>query len=53
MRKVTFTGYIIFDENECQHGSDMVSQLEHELYNVDGVEQWEIEETGNEEYVLL
>lgn len=49
MRKVTFAGYVIFDEEECNHGKNMVGQIEHELFNVDGAVEWEIEEYSNEE----
>lgn len=48
MRIVKFKGYIIFDEEECDHGDDMVSQIEHELFNLDGVHEWEIKEIKNE-----
>jgi hypothetical protein len=49
MRKVKFTGYIIFDEEELQHRENMIGQLDHELFNVDGVREWEFEEISNEE----
>lgn len=44
-----FRGYIIFDEDELQHGSNMIGQLDHELFNVDGVKEWEFEEMENVE----
>ncbi|KAF6565362.1 hypothetical protein G9G63_09390 [Paenibacillus sp. EKM202P] len=47
MRKVEIKGYIIFDEEELQHGNDIVGQIGHELFNVDGVVEWELEETNN------
>jgi hypothetical protein len=48
MRKVEFTGWIIFNEDECNHGTDMVSQIEHELFNLDGAVEWEFKELNNE-----
>jgi hypothetical protein len=47
MRKVELKGYIIFDEEELSHGNHMVEQINHELYNVDGVIEWELEEVSN------
>ncbi|QSF43446.1 hypothetical protein [Paenibacillus tianjinensis] len=47
MRKVEIKGYIIFDEEELNHGVHMVEQINHELYNVDGVVEWELEEVSN------
>lgn len=49
MRKVEIKGYIIFDENNLQHESNMVAQIDHELFNVEGVVEWSIEEVSNEE----
>lgn len=49
MRKVEFKGWIIFDEEECNHGKDMVGQIEHELFNIDGVREWSLEELNNNE----
>jgi hypothetical protein len=49
LRKVKFEGWIIFDENECQHGTNMVGQVDHELFNVEGVVEWLINEISNEE----
>lgn len=49
MRKVEFKGWIIFDEEECNHGSNMVGQIDHELFNLDGVSTWELTEISNEE----
>lgn len=47
MRKVELKGYIIFDEEELNHGIHMVEQINHELYNVDGVVEWDLEEVSN------
>lgn len=47
MRKVELKGYIIFDEEELNHGKHLVEQINHELYNVDGVIEWELEEMSN------
>jgi hypothetical protein len=49
MRKVLFRGYIIFDEEELQHGTNMIGQLDHELFNLEGVKEWSFEEMGNDE----
>lgn len=49
MRKVKFEGWIIFDEEELSHGSNVVAQVEHELFNVDGVMEWEFNELENED----
>lgn len=49
MRKVKLEGWVIFDENELQYGQDMASQVEHELYNVEGVREWSFKEISNEE----
>jgi len=48
MRKAKFQGWIIFDEDECNHGDDIISQIEHELYNVDGAIEWDLQEFSNE-----
>lgn len=47
MRKVELKGYIIFDEEELNHGTNVVGQIDHELFNVDGVVEWELEEVSN------
>lgn len=47
MRKVEIKGYIIFDEEELNHGNDIVGQIGHELFNVDGIVGWDLEETSN------
>lgn len=47
MRKVELKGYIIFDEEELNHGENVVAQIDHELYNVDGIVEWELEEVSN------
>lgn len=49
MRKVEFKGWIIFDEDECNHGTNMIGQVDHELFNVEGVREWSIDELSNEE----
>lgn len=49
MRKVELKGWVIFDENELQHGKNMVAQIDHELFNVEGVMQWSLVEVSNEE----
>lgn len=49
MRKVEIKGYIIFDEDELQHGDDIVGQIDHELFNIDGVMEWSLEEVSSEE----
>jgi hypothetical protein len=49
LRKVEIKGYVIFDENELSHGDDIASKIEDMLFNVDGVAEWSIEETSNEE----
>lgn len=49
MRKVFLQGYVIFDDEELQHGTDIVAQIDHELFNVDGVREWCLEELSNEE----
>jgi hypothetical protein len=49
MRKVKFEGWAIFDEDELQHGSDIVGQIDHELFNVEGMREWCIAEVSNEE----
>lgn len=49
MRKVKFEGWIIFDEDELQHGTNIVGQIDHELFNVEGVVEWDINEISNEE----
>ena len=40
MRKVKLEGWIIFDEDECNHVENIVAQIDHELFNVDGVVEW-------------
>lgn len=49
MRKVEFKAYVIFNEDECNYGNDMMGSIEHELYNLDGVRQWGFTEISNEE----
>jgi hypothetical protein len=49
MRKVELKGYIIFDDEELSHGIHMVEQINHELLNVDGVVEWDLEEVSNVE----
>lgn len=49
MRKVIFEGWVIFDDEELQHGTNMVGQIDHELFNVEGVREWSITESSNEE----
>jgi hypothetical protein len=49
MRKVEIKGWIIFDEEELQHRTNMVGQIDHELFNVEGVREWCLEEVSNEE----
>lgn len=49
MRKVEIRGYIIFDEEELNHGNNIVGQIDHELFNVEGVIEWELEEVSNRE----
>lgn len=49
MRKVEIKGYIIFDEEELNHGNNIIGQIDHELFNVEGVVEWELEEVSNEE----
>lgn len=49
MRKVEIKGWIIFDEEELQHRTNMVGQIDHELFNVEGVREWNLEEVSNEE----
>jgi len=49
MRIVKFEGWIIFDENECNHGKDMTSQINHELFNIDGAIEWDLREISNKE----
>lgn len=49
MRKVKFEGWIIFDEEENSYGNNIVAQIGHELFNVDGVMEWEFTELENEE----
>jgi len=48
-RRVELKGWVIFDENELQHGKNMVAQIDHELFNVEGVMQWSLVEVSNEE----
>ncbi|MFA1509955.1 hypothetical protein ACDN41_12065 [Priestia aryabhattai] len=49
MRKVKIEGYVIFDEEELQHKTNIIGQIDHELFNVDGVYQWGFKEISNEE----
>jgi hypothetical protein len=49
MRKVKFTGWVIFDEDELQHGTNMIGQIDHELFNVEGIREWSLKELSNEE----
>ncbi|MDR6779458.1 MULTISPECIES: hypothetical protein [Paenibacillus] len=49
MRKVEIKGYIIFDEEELNHGNDIIGQIDHELFNLDGIVEWKLEEELNEE----
>lgn len=49
MRRVEIKGYIIFDEEELNHGNNIIGQIDHELFNVEGVVEWELEEVSNEE----
>lgn len=49
MRKVKFEGWIIFDEEENSYGNNIIAQIEHELFNVDGVMEWEFNELENKE----
>ncbi|KAF6630585.1 hypothetical protein H6F38_14250 [Paenibacillus sp. EKM208P] len=49
MRKVEIKGYIIFDEEELNHGSDIIGQIDHELFNLDGIVEWELEEVNDVE----
>lgn len=49
MRKVELKGWVIFDEEELQHGKNMVGQIDHELFNAEGVVEWSLEEVSNEE----
>jgi hypothetical protein len=48
MRKVELKGYIIFDETELSHRENIIAQIDHELFNVDGVVEWDLEEVSNE-----
>lgn len=49
MRKVKFEGWIIFDEEENSYGNNIAAQIGHELFNVDGVMEWEFTELENKE----
>lgn len=49
MRRVKFEGWVIFDETEMQHKTNMIGQIDHELFNVEGVVEWELKEISNEE----
>lgn len=48
MKRVEIKGYIIFDETELSHG-DIVAEIDHELFNVEGVMEWDLQEVSNEE----
>lgn len=49
MRKAYIKGWIIFDEEELQHGTNIVGQIDHEIFNLEGVRAWDLEEVSNEE----
>lgn len=49
VRKVEIKGYIIFDETELNHGNDIIGEIDHELFNVEGIVEWHLEEVSNEE----
>ena len=49
MRKAIIRGYIIFDEEELQHKDNIIGQIDHELFNVEGVIEWEFDYELNEE----
>jgi hypothetical protein len=50
MRKVEIRGYVIFNEERLNHGNNIIGQIDHELFNVDGVREWDLEEVSNVEY---
>ncbi|MCY9592356.1 hypothetical protein [Paenibacillus chitinolyticus] len=49
MRRAELKGYIIFNEDKLNHGNNIIGQIDHELFNVDGILEWELEEISNEE----
>lgn len=49
MRKVKFEGWIIFDEEENSYENNIVAQIDHELFNVDGAMECGFTELENEE----
>ncbi|MET3209714.1 UNVERIFIED_CONTAM: hypothetical protein ABIC26_002661 [Paenibacillus sp. PvR008] len=49
MRKVEIKGYIVFDEEELNHGDDIIGQIDHELFNADGIIEWELKEVNDVE----
>lgn len=40
MKKITFAMSIIYDEEET-HTGNMLDAIEHELFNIDGVNSWD------------
>jgi hypothetical protein len=49
VRKVEIKGWLIFDEEELQHKTNIVGQIDHELFNVEGMREWCLEEVSNKE----
>lgn len=47
MRKVEIKGYIILDEEELNYGNNIVGQISDDLFNVEGVVKWDLEEVSN------
>lgn len=46
MKQVTFTMSIIYDENDTRSGNALHA-LEHEMFNIEGIKEWEYEEHDN------
>lgn len=51
MRKQVFTMSVIFNEDEVNYGNkdDIIGSLEHEMFNIDGIREWSVDEISNEE----
>lgn len=42
-KKVTFTMSVIYDEDEI-YGNSALSAIEHAMFNIEGIYEWESEE---------
>lgn len=49
MRKMEFKMTVIFNEDENNHGNNIMHSIEHEMFNIDGIREWTSEEISNEE----